>query len=68
MATGAVGVWNQNSVRRKVMSTNTQLFSATPIVRTTPARASIGNWPDPMKASIGWWPNTMQQAGSAAGR
>ncbi|WP_104172819.1 hypothetical protein [Arthrobacter sp. Y81] len=53
------------------MSSYAQLFSATPIVRSAPARARIGNWPDPMKgsignwpdpmtASIGWWPNTMK--------
>lgn len=58
------------------MSTHTQLF--TPIVRSAPARASIGNWPDPMNARIGnwpdpmnarigWWPNT-NRAGSAASR
>lgn len=64
------------------MSSYAQLFSAAPIVRSAPARASIGNWPDPMKASIGWWPNTMHarignwpdpmnplvRAGSEAGR
>ncbi|WP_285291486.1 hypothetical protein [Arthrobacter sp. ISL-69] len=42
------------------MSSYAQLFSATPIVRSTPARASIGNWPDPM--------NPIARAGSAAGR
>jgi hypothetical protein len=42
------------------MSSYTQLFSAAPIVRSAPARASIGNWPDPMNARIGWWPNTMK--------
>lgn len=60
------------------MSTHTQLFSDSPIVRSAPARASIGNWPDPMNARIGnwpdpmnarigWWPNT-NRAGSAASR
>jgi hypothetical protein len=79
MTTDAVGVRNQNSVRRKVMSTQTQLFSAARISRPASANARIGNWPDPMQARIGWWPNAtnarignwpdpMNGAGSAARR
>jgi hypothetical protein len=77
MATVAIGVRNHNSVRRNVMSTNTQLFSSAPIVRSAPAQARIGwwpnamqarigNWPDPMKARIGNWPDPMNRTGSAS--
>ncbi|MBP1137265.1 hypothetical protein JOE31_003497 [Arthrobacter sp. PvP023] len=50
------------------MSIHTQHFSATAIVRSAPARARIGNWPDPMNARIGNWPDPMGRASEVAGR
>ncbi|MBP1234578.1 hypothetical protein JOE40_000045 [Arthrobacter sp. PvP102] len=47
------------------MSFHTQPFSTTAIVRSAPAQARIGNWPDPMKARIGNWPDPMGRAGEA---